>query len=315
MKEKINKIRNTQKGITLVALVITIIVMLLLSVVSINIMQNAGIIEKVKLAKEEHRASTIQEQKELFEKEIEISKYEGNTPKTINDLLNKLEEQKLITEEEKNTIIETGRVTIGSKEIIFDKIILPEGYTRCEYLESTGTQYIDTKMVQTFNAGWELKANIIFSDNTGIIGGFNNNNNSRFGAVMFRWEYKDIMCDILSSVTCGIKEWSNSFSIKNIYSHDKRGTYINNELVYSYETTNANSTGVSTKIFSGFNIFTRNAKGKIYYAKLFDNESNIIWNGIPCLDTNGTPCMYDTVSGQTFYNQGTGEFIAGPIVE
>ena len=92
-------------------------------------------------------------------------------------------------------------------------------------------------------------------------------------------------------------------------------TYINNELVYSYETTNANSTGVSTKIFSGFNIFTRNAKGKIYYAKLFDNESNIIWNGIPCLDTNGTPCMYDTVSGQTFYNQGTGEFIAGPIVE
>ena len=121
MKEKINKIRNTQKGITLVALVITIIVMLLLSVVSINIMQNAGIIEKVKLAKEEHRASTIQEQKELFEKEIEISKYNGDTPKTINDLLNKLEEQKLITEEEKSTIMQTGRVTIGSKEIIFSE--------------------------------------------------------------------------------------------------------------------------------------------------------------------------------------------------
>ena len=140
MKEKI---RNTQKGITLVALVITIIVMLLLSVVSINIMQNAGIIEKVKLAKEEHRASTIQEQKELFEKEIEISKYNGDTPKTINELLDKLEEENLITEEEKNKIMQTGRITIGSKEIIFSEdAILPDGYTRCEYMESTGTQYI-----------------------------------------------------------------------------------------------------------------------------------------------------------------------------
>ena len=29
---------------------------------------------------------------------------------------------------------------------------------------------------------------------------------------------------------------------------------------------------------------------------------------IPCLDENGVPCMYDTISKQTFYNQGTGEF-------
>ena len=32
-------------------------------------------------------------------------------------------------------------------------------------------------------------------------------------------------------------------------------------------------------------------------------------NLIPALDRNGTPCMYDTVSKQTFYNAGTGEFL------
>ena len=32
-------------------------------------------------------------------------------------------------------------------------------------------------------------------------------------------------------------------------------------------------------------------------------------NLIPTLDRNGTPCMYDTVSKQTFYNAGTGEFL------
>ena len=32
-------------------------------------------------------------------------------------------------------------------------------------------------------------------------------------------------------------------------------------------------------------------------------------NLIPALDRNGTPCMYDTVSKQNFYNAGTDEFL------
>ena len=32
-------------------------------------------------------------------------------------------------------------------------------------------------------------------------------------------------------------------------------------------------------------------------------------NLIPALDRNGTPCMYDTVSKKTFYNERTGEFL------
>ena len=36
--------------------------------------------------------------------------------------------------------------------------------------------------------------------------------------------------------------------------------------------------------------------------------NNLLFNGIPCLDDNNVPCMYDTISGDTFYNQGTGTF-------
>ena len=316
MKEKINKIRNTQKGITLVALVITIIVMLLLSVVSINIMQNAGIIEKVKLAKEEHRASTIQEQKELFEKEIEISKYEGNTPKTINDLLNKLEEQKLISEEEKNTIMQTGRITIGSKKIIFDTIILPEGYTRCEYLESTGTQYIDTGIYLSLDSGWEIDANISFVEKSMPLGCDSKLEDNRLGFAMFTWKNSRVCSDIIDNVTRAVPSWLNSLNERHLYKHDKNNSYLDNELVKSEIVTEKSITSFSIKIFKIINVsFIRGSKCKIYYAKLFDNESNMIWNGIPCLDNNNKPCMYDTVTGQTFYNQGTGEFIVGPIVE
>ena len=43
--------------------------------------------------------------------------------------------------------------------------------------------------------------------------------------------------------------------------------------------------------------------GKIYR---FFVEGQI--NFIPALDQNGKPCMYDTISKQPFYNQGSGEF-------
>ena len=33
--------------------------------------------------------------------------------------------------------------------------------------------------------------------------------------------------------------------------------------------------------------------------------------GRACLDKNGKPCMFDTVSKKPFYNQGTGEFLYG----
>ena len=54
--------RNTQNGITLVALVITIIVLLLLAVVSINIVQNSGLIEKAKIAIDKHNKEAKKEQ-------------------------------------------------------------------------------------------------------------------------------------------------------------------------------------------------------------------------------------------------------------
>ena len=41
---------------------------------------------------------------------------------------------------------------------------------------------------------------------------------------------------------------------------------------------------------------------------------NVYLNGKPVLDKNGIPCMYDKVTDQFFYNQGTGQFIAGPVV-
>ena len=48
--------------------------------------------------------------------------------------------------------------------------------------------------------------------------------------------------------------------------------------------------------------------GKVYELNFFIDDQ-LVSNFIPALDNNGVPCLYDTVSGETFYNAGTGDFI------
>ena len=59
------KLQNTQRGITLVALIITIIVLLILAMVSISLVMNSGIIDKSKTAVDKYSQEEIQEQIKL----------------------------------------------------------------------------------------------------------------------------------------------------------------------------------------------------------------------------------------------------------
>lgn len=50
---------------------------------------------------------------------------------------------------------------------------------------------------------------------------------------------------------------------------------------------------------------------RIHYIKFYEN-GGLVRGYCACLDGNGTPCFYDTVTQTTYYNQGSGSFIAGP---
>ena len=52
---------------------------------------------------------------------------------------------------------------------------------------------------------------------------------------------------------------------------------------------------------------------KFYYLKLYDNDI-LVRDMIPVLDKDGVPCMYDKVENKFYYNAGTGDFIAGPVI-
>ena len=79
MKTKIKNLKNKQGGITLVALVITIIILLILATISIQSLTNTGLFQKANEAKDKTKNATENQAKTLNEYEDELNKYISET--------------------------------------------------------------------------------------------------------------------------------------------------------------------------------------------------------------------------------------------
>jgi len=85
-----------------------------------------------------------------------------------------------------------------------------------------------------------------------------------------------------------------------------------NDVVVS--TNLSNSIGMADFILFGYYWNDRGIVGstmKLYRSIIKDNNGNLLYDLIPALDTQGKPCLYNTVSEQPLYNQGQGEFLYG----
>lgn len=92
--------RQKQRGITLIALVVTIVVLLILAAVSISMLGGEnGIITQANEAKLENRGANIQEERDLWIQEREIAKNTGKIPKSMEEILNELKEKGTLTNE------------------------------------------------------------------------------------------------------------------------------------------------------------------------------------------------------------------------
>ena len=90
-------LKNKNKGITLVALVITIIILLILAGISISALTNTGIFQKAKDAKDASENAEKEQKQTLSEYEKELNKYTAQ--ELTNDKVNK------VLSETENTIL------------------------------------------------------------------------------------------------------------------------------------------------------------------------------------------------------------------
>ena len=110
--------KKQERGITLIALVVTIVVLLILATVSISMLGGEnGIITQAQNAKLETRAGEVEERVNLWKSEKISSKYTNATVKTEDELLEEMKTDKILFEDEIDR--ENKLITIGTREISY----------------------------------------------------------------------------------------------------------------------------------------------------------------------------------------------------
>ena len=191
-----------------------------------------------------------------------------------------------------------------------------------EYLESTGTQYIDTGIKPNNNSRMVINFYADLNDKPVIaqVQTVYNGTNVSLGVA-------ETSGNAQTAMLCYNGSTSNDINYARILKTDISGAGTGK---YTVDINKQNVTVTSSdgSTFSkSFNLneytsnlslwlFAKNhpdtlayGKCKIYSCKLYDNDS-LVRDYIPALDCDNIPCMYDKVEGKCYYNQGTGEFVA-----
>ena len=187
-------------------------------------------------------------------------------------------------------------------------------YTRLEYIESTGTQYIDTGIVLKGTDVVEVKYSNVNRTNTSclLFGYYKSSADNRFAynfwqsAIRGGYFYYGAEQEQISTPP-------TDDGLAHIIKLGNGSLYHDSTLIKSGMSSNFTA---SENMFlfasSGPNLFQ--TKARVHYAKITDNNNTLIFDGVPARrNSDNVLGMYDTVSGQFFTNQGTGDFIAGPV--
>ncbi len=114
---------KNKRGITLIALIITIIVLLILAGITITmVVGDNGVLSRAKESKEKTRAGQLQERIKLEIANNEIAKYSGEGAKTKEQVVEELKQEGLLTEEEATQLQENDTMIIDGTEIDFGAI-------------------------------------------------------------------------------------------------------------------------------------------------------------------------------------------------
>ena len=181
---------------------------------------------------------------------------------------------------------------------------LPEGYTAVDYLQSSGTQYIDTGRKLTQDSDIIIDFKLINNNKSvGILGA--RESAAKNNLAMFR--DGDLFVGDFSEYPKYRFKTNSSFNRTKIRMN-KTGVLVNGVLNTSWSGVANFETPTNGLIFDvGNNNWTGNKAVMQLYSYTDGNTQKLV----PCLDTEGVPCMYDLVSQKPFYNAGTGSFTWG----
>lgn len=211
------------------------------------------------------------------------------------------------------TPVEYNEALVTTQEILGS---LP--YTELEYIQSNGTEWINTE--QVFKNNYKIEIKFQFYNSQDLSG-------EPFGTRTYNGTSTENNIFLSTYQNCWFA-WGNSetaLATTNISTNiwelvvDKNRWYLNNTLKLT-----ANNTTFTSEVMYLFaehyvrtdtsqDFVSYKSKTKIWYFRLYDNNNDLLLDLIPVQRISDNEiCMYDKVTNQFFTNQGTGNFIAGP---
>lgn len=192
---------------------------------------------------------------------------------------------------------------------------LPAGYTRLEFLESTGTQYLVLPVMFKDTSGFAVRYKVGPSANFDYLSIIRyRGKNVEIGRIAE--DGKTGISTSSPTVTAFVENNGRIFATYNEYASKKMKVATQGEETET-DIPHTPAVGVSvTPVYlmaydraSNLGVYlTSQAHYSLYEAR-FTLGPKLVNRFVPAVDPTGAPCMFDLVSKQPSYNNGTGDFL------
>lgn len=188
------------------------------------------------------------------------------------------------------------------------RVSLPSGYKQLEYIQGTGSQYLNTDAKPNQNTRLVADFEVLSWPSSQFLGARTSPANTAFNI-------------LISSATSGRDDWNTSaisFTSENArWKIDKNKNVTAIDSSVTTHATGSFSCPVPIYLFAvnnnGSLMATGCAGAKCYSCQIYDNTT-LIRDYIPCMNPAGAIGLYDLVNSKFYANAGTGVFTAGPEV-
>lgn len=183
-----------------------------------------------------------------------------------------------------------------------------QGVTYLEYIESSGTQYIDTGHKPTNNSRVVMEVEALKG---GVYPFFGARTANGVGSFVL-WEMS------ASSIRSDFNTTGTETTVSKVLSHvviDKNKNvckFGDTTITNGAASFNCSYNLCLLALNSGGEVDERKLSAKLYRCQVYDNDT-LIHDFRPALDGDGIACLWDEVSKTFYHNAGTGEFKAGPL--
>lgn len=183
---------------------------------------------------------------------------------------------------------------------------LPDGFTPVSFLQSSGSQYIDT--------GRKLTQDSDITIDFSIVGGINRSAGIFGSRESASKNNLTLVLDMDARFLVDFSEYRQHRFItaasleRTKIQINKAGVLVNDILKKSWSDVADFETPTNGLIFD---IGNNNWTGNKAVMRLYSYTDGDAQRLVPCLDANGVPCLYDLIGKTALYNQGAGSFTWG----